>query len=94
GDNALSLALYRPLDRDIHIERDGDEAVEQSFSDVVVAYWRPGDPVWRGKVGGRDITAQIRHVLNGLRIDWQGLSVNTKVFSQRHAELDRLMPVK
>ncbi|CAN7292404.1 acetyl/propionyl/methylcrotonyl-CoA carboxylase subunit alpha [Rhizobium rhizogenes] len=56
--------------------------------------WRPGDAVWAGSVGGRKITAQIRPFLNGLRIDWQGLSVRTRVFTPRQAELDRLMPVK
>jgi propionyl-CoA carboxylase alpha chain len=40
------------------------------------------------------VTAQIRPVLNGLRIDWQGLSIKARVFTPRHAELDRLMPVK
>jgi propionyl-CoA carboxylase alpha chain len=56
--------------------------------------WRPGDPVWRGSVGGRRMTAQIRPFATGMRIDWQGLSVKARVFTPRHAELDRLMPVK
>jgi propionyl-CoA carboxylase alpha chain len=60
----------------------------------VVTGWRPGDPVWTGSVGGRRVTAQIRPFPNGLRIDWQGLSVRTFVFTPRQAELDRLMPVK
>jgi propionyl-CoA carboxylase alpha chain len=29
-----------------------------------------------------------------MRLDWQGLSVKAKVLTPRHAELDRLMPVK
>jgi len=56
--------------------------------------WRPGDGVWRGAVGARGVTAQIRPILNGLRIDWQGFSVKTKLFTPRQAELDRLMPEK
>lgn len=62
--------------------------------ETVVTDWRPGDPVWHGRVASRQVTAQIRPVLNGLRIDWQGLSVKARVFTPRHAELDRLMPVK
>jgi len=61
---------------------------------TVATDWRPGDPVWAGTVGGRKLTAQIRTVLNGLRIDWQGISVRTRVFTPRQAELDKLMPVK
>ncbi len=60
----------------------------------VVTDWRPGDAVWRGSVGRRKVTAQVRPFPNGLRLDWQGLSVKAKVFAPRQAELDRLMPVK
>ncbi|WP_112602712.1 acetyl-CoA carboxylase biotin carboxylase subunit [Rhizobium sp. WW22] len=61
---------------------------------TVATDWRPGDSVWAGTVGDRKLTAQIRTVLNGLRIDWQGISVRTRVFTPRQAELDKLMPVK
>ncbi|HEX8047600.1 acetyl-CoA carboxylase biotin carboxylase subunit [Rhizobium sp.] len=61
---------------------------------TVATDWRPGDAVWAGSVGGREVTAQIRPFLNGLQIDWQGLSVRTRVFTPRQAELDKLMPVK
>ncbi|WP_027667499.1 acetyl-CoA carboxylase biotin carboxylase subunit [Rhizobium leguminosarum] len=94
GDNHVAARL---LDGLVTIPFDMDIAIDgatEGGSQSVVTDWRPGDPVWNGKVGGRDITAQIRPILNGLRIDWQGLSVTTKVFSPRHAELDRLMPVK
>ncbi|MBB3134975.1 propionyl-CoA carboxylase alpha chain [Rhizobium pisi] len=90
GGNYVAARL---LDGLVTIPFDMDMAIEGENKSVVTD-WRPGDPVWSGKVGGRDVIAQIRPVLNGLRIDWQGLSVTTKVFSPRHAELDRLMPVK
>ncbi|MBX4954390.1 acetyl-CoA carboxylase biotin carboxylase subunit [Rhizobium lentis] len=88
-----SYVAVRLLDGLVTIPFDMEMEIEGG-SRSVVTDWRPGDPVWSGKVGGEDITAQIRPVLNGLRIDWQGLSVTAKVFSPRHAELDRLMPVK
>ncbi|UFS84311.1 acetyl/propionyl/methylcrotonyl-CoA carboxylase subunit alpha [Rhizobium sp. T136] len=58
----------------------------------VVTDWRPGDAVWRGNVAGQSVVAQIRPILNGLRLDWQGISLKAKVLTQRHAELDE--PVK
>ncbi len=61
---------------------------------IVATDWRPGDSIWVGTVGDRKLTAQIRIVLNGLRIDWQGISVRARVFTPRQAELDKLMPVK
>jgi propionyl-CoA carboxylase alpha chain len=60
----------------------------------VVTDWRPGDAVWTGSVGERAVTAQIRPVVSGMRLDWQGLSLIARVFTPRQAELDRLMPVK
>ncbi|MBB3591172.1 propionyl-CoA carboxylase alpha chain [Rhizobium sp. BK529] len=63
-------------------------------TETVITDWRPGDAVWHGRIASRQVTAQIRPILNGLRIDWQGLSVKARVFTPRHAELDRLMPVK
>ncbi|MEZ2127436.1 MULTISPECIES: acetyl-CoA carboxylase biotin carboxylase subunit [unclassified Sinorhizobium] len=56
--------------------------------------WRPGDAVWIGLIDGRRVTAQIRPILNGLRIDWQGFSLSARVFTPAQAELDRVMPVK
>jgi len=60
----------------------------------VATSWHPGEAVWRGTIGHRPVTAQVRPILNGLRLDWQGLSVKARVFRPRLAELDRLMPVK
>ncbi|MHC2297516.1 acetyl-CoA carboxylase biotin carboxylase subunit [Rhizobium mongolense] len=68
------------------------EAAGEKFH--VVTDWRPGGPVWNGAIDGRAVTAQVRPVLNGMRIDWQGLAVRATVFTPRHAELDCLMPVK
>ncbi|MBB4195108.1 propionyl-CoA carboxylase alpha chain [Rhizobium aethiopicum] len=88
-----SYVAVRLLDGLVTIPFDMEMEIEGE-SRSIVTDWRPGDPVWSGRVGDQDITAQIRPVLNGLRIDWQGLSVTAKIFSPRHAELDRLMPVK
>jgi propionyl-CoA carboxylase alpha chain len=56
--------------------------------------WRPGEPVWRGLVGTRDVAVQVRPMLNGLRMAWKGLSVIAKPMLPRTAALEKLMPVK
>ncbi len=56
--------------------------------------WRPGEPVWRGRVGEQRVAAQLRPLPNGLRIAWQGMSVEAHVMLPRIAELEKLMPVK
>lgn len=72
----------------------GDDYHALTTADAVESDWRPGDAVWRGAVDGQSVTAQLRPLRNGMRIDWQGLSVLTRVFTPRLAELDALMPVK
>jgi propionyl-CoA carboxylase alpha chain len=72
----------------------GDDYHALTTADAVESDWRPGDAVWRGAVDGQSVTAQVRPLRNGMRIDWQGLSVRTRVFTPRLAELDALMPVK
>jgi propionyl-CoA carboxylase alpha chain len=72
----------------------GDDYYALTTADAVESDWRPGDAVWRGAVDGQSVTAQVRPLRNGMRIDWQGLSVLTRVFTPRLAELDALMPVK
>ncbi|WLS02126.1 acetyl-CoA carboxylase biotin carboxylase subunit [Shinella oryzae] len=72
----------------------GDDYHALTTADAVESDWRPGDAVWRGAVDGQSVTAQLRPLRNGMRIDWQGLSVRTRVFTPRLAELDALMPVK
>ncbi|MDW6022751.1 acetyl/propionyl/methylcrotonyl-CoA carboxylase subunit alpha [Mesorhizobium sp. BAC0120] len=56
--------------------------------------WQQGDPVWRGTIGGQKISAQIRPVLNGIRIDWRGIAITALPMLPNTAELDRRMPLK
>jgi propionyl-CoA carboxylase alpha chain len=60
----------------------------------VEADWAPGDPLWSGKVGDKEVTVQVRTLRGGYRLDWQGYSVTAKVMTPRIAELDALMPEK
>ena len=77
--------------------RDGivlDLAIGSGTPVPVRSSWRPGDAIWHGTVGGAAISAQVRPRLNGVRIDWRGLSAAASVMRPRTAELERLMPRK
>ncbi|MTI44158.1 biotin carboxyl carrier protein/biotin carboxylase [Roseibium hamelinense] len=71
-----------------------DVAVKNGPIVAVEADWKPGDLLWSGAVGGKPMTVQVRPVLGGYRLDWQGYSVVAKVMTPRVAELDALMPEK
>ncbi|MDZ5698289.1 acetyl/propionyl/methylcrotonyl-CoA carboxylase subunit alpha [Chelativorans sp. M5D2P16] len=60
----------------------------------LVSSWRPGEPVWEGRVGGQDLALQVRPILNGVRLSRQGMACAARVMLPRVAELDRLMPVR
>jgi propionyl-CoA carboxylase alpha chain len=56
--------------------------------------WQPGDAVWSGYVNERAVKAQLRPVLNGMRIDWKGMSIIAHAMQKHVAALEKLMPVK
>ncbi len=75
-----------PFDVDLRIEGNDNERVASS--------WVPGDLLWKGKVGARNVSVQVRPVENGYQLDWQGFSVVAKVMTPRIADLAGLMPEK
>jgi propionyl-CoA carboxylase alpha chain len=60
----------------------------------VESHWKPGEPVWTGRVGGASIAVQVRPILNGLLLAHAGASSEARVYTRREAELAALMPEK
>ncbi len=56
--------------------------------------WWFGQPVWEGRIDGRPVSVQVRPILNGYEITYEGVEVRTRVLTEREAELAVLMPVK
>jgi propionyl-CoA carboxylase alpha chain len=56
--------------------------------------WWPGEPVWRGKVGRRSMSVQVRPSLNGYDLAYRGLRARAYVYTAREAALAALMPEK
>jgi propionyl-CoA carboxylase alpha chain len=54
--------------------------------------WKPGEPVWRGTVGGAKAAIQVRPLLNGYHLSHAGASADIRVYTRREAELAALMP--
>lgn len=66
-----------------------DEDVTEIYSEYV-----PGDYLWLGTVGEQSCTVQVRPVMNGYELSWQGITVIAQAMPKRVAELAALMPVK
>ncbi len=60
----------------------------------VLTGWRPGEPLFRGEVGGVRVTAQIDATGTGWRIAHGGAAVEARVLRPRVAQLAATMPAK
>jgi propionyl-CoA carboxylase alpha chain len=56
--------------------------------------WAPGQPVWMGTIDGVAHVFQVRPILNGARLGHAGTEADARVYTQREAEMARLMPEK
>jgi propionyl-CoA carboxylase alpha chain len=91
GDDYLQMTVTAGM---ISIPLEMDVAVDGAEPITVASDWRPGEPVWKGTIGGRAVSAQLRPVTNAIRIAWKGMSVTARAMLPDTAALDRLMPVK
>ncbi|WP_068315577.1 acetyl-CoA carboxylase biotin carboxylase subunit [Polycladidibacter hongkongensis] len=73
---------------------DMDVSVAGGSASALRSDWTPGDILWRGSYEGQPVQVQIRPVLNGYQLDWQGMRVLARPMTPRIAELERLMPEK
>ncbi len=95
-DRARSVAVGGAAFR-FTVETDGAERTV-CFDDgvrlAVASPWRPGEPVWRGAVGGVPTAMQVISVLNGVRLTHAGRTAEARVLTLREAELAALMPAQ
>ncbi len=61
---------------------------------VLQSPWWFGSPVWEGTINGKPASLQVRPILNGYQLTYEGVEVRTRVFTEREAEFMALMPVK
>ncbi|MDE3026968.1 MAG: acetyl/propionyl/methylcrotonyl-CoA carboxylase subunit alpha [Paracoccaceae bacterium] len=67
----------------------GDDGALEVRSD-----WRPGEPLFRGTVGGEEMIVKVAYVRGGARLRWRGADIKAVVRTPREAELAALMPEK
>ena len=56
--------------------------------------WWPGEPVFSCDLGQGVVTVQVRRIANGYRLSCRGVEVDAHVYTEREAQLARLMPEK
>ena len=91
GDDYVPVHIEAGM---VSIPLELDLAIAEKPPVTVTSDWRPGDIVWRGTVGKETISAQLRPILNGVRLAWKGISASVRVMLPKTAAFDKLMPVK
>ena len=93
GDTKQPVHVEGPLGGPINVKLlDDDDNVIDTLE--LAAKWWPGDSVWSGVVRNRDVSVQVRSILNGYDLAYRGIHVPARVFTRREAELAAYMPVR
>ncbi len=56
--------------------------------------WVPGQPVFTADLGDGPVTVQVKRIPNGYRLSYRGVVTDAHVYTEREAELAKLMPEK
>ncbi len=86
GEREFVLDINRE-DDGLAVRFDGD-----AMRHVVWSDWRPGEALWTGTVDNEPVAAQVRPILNGFELMHRGAYVRAYVFTEREAEVARLVP--
>jgi len=73
----------------------GGEGTDEPRREIVLtSSWWFGEPVWRGTIGGEEVAVQVRSIVNGVHLTYQGVEAPVRVFTDREVKLLALMPIK
>jgi propionyl-CoA carboxylase alpha subunit len=72
----------------------GGESGEKGHDLELNSGWWFGDLVWEGTIDDEEVAVQVRPIVNGVHLTYQGVEVPVRVLTQREAEYLALMPVK
>ncbi|WP_237151491.1 acetyl-CoA carboxylase biotin carboxylase subunit [Oryzibacter oryziterrae] len=62
---------------------------------TVASDWRLGEPLWTGRIDGREVAVQVRSLSGGgVFLSWRGVNIKAHAMLPEVAALDALMPVK
>jgi len=82
------------LMRVIFANREGGECSDCGGELGVTSNWAPGEVLWQAQINGVRAVVQVRPILNGHALRYQGAEVEAYVYTHREAELAALMPVR
>ncbi|WP_372930572.1 acetyl-CoA carboxylase biotin carboxylase subunit [Methyloceanibacter sp.] len=93
GDQPVSVGVSG-RDYPMTVTVGGEGKGEKAREIVLDSPWWFGDPVWEGTVDDEEVAVQVRPILNGVHLTYQGVEVPVRVYTERESGYLALMPVK
>ncbi len=94
GDGDLVRVIVEGRDYPMTAKLGGGDTGEPERTIELTSNWWFGEPVFEGTVDGEAVAVQVRGILNGVHLTYQGVETLVRVFTEREAEYLALMPVK
>jgi propionyl-CoA carboxylase alpha chain len=94
GDERIRATVCGEAGGPLTVKLGGKGTGEKQRQVELVSSWWFGDPVWQGTVDGKPAALQVRPILNGAVLTYQGVETQARVFTERETELMGKMPAK
>jgi propionyl-CoA carboxylase alpha chain len=94
GEERVRVSVAGGVDGPTTVTFGGAGTGEKKRRIELASSWWFGAPVWEGTIGGASVAVQVRPILNGVVLTYQGVEIAARVFTERETELVALMPVK
>jgi propionyl-CoA carboxylase alpha chain len=94
GEERVKVTVAGGLDGSLTVTLGGKGTGEKQRRIELASSWWFGAPVWEGTIDGVETAVQVRPILNGVKLTYQGVEADTRVFTERETELMAQMPEK
>jgi propionyl-CoA carboxylase alpha subunit len=94
GDERVKVTVAGGLDGPMTVTFGSKKTVAKERRIELSSSWWFGAPVWEGNLAGKPVAVQVRPILNGAMLTYQGVEAQTRVFTERETELMAQMPEK
>ena len=94
GGESVRVTVEGGLHGPTTVTLGGEGTGERKRKVTLASSWWFGEPVWEGTVNGEPAAVQVRPILNGVLLTYQGVEAEARVFTTRETELMAQMPVK
>ena len=93
GEETQKISISGVLGEDFEVvllEADGEERCKTR----IASDWWFGAPIWQGRLDAKEISVQVRPILNGFNLSHRGVHVAAYVYTETEAAAVALMPFK